>query len=400
MVVVVLVGFFLIYERVKLNALNVDMLKLTNNVVTLGVDELYGRLDRSFDSALTKRASGLAESYQAIENVSPSRRRLMGLALLVAGLSEEAAGVFDAAQKASPADESLALQRAEAHARAGHDERALAIWREFDAHEYFLQTANTLPGLTIEDREHYFSLALLIQPADPAVYRDWMRMANDEEDWVTITRLWSAAKDYGIRDNDVFFLAARALERLGQVDDAQALLLEAITLEGVKSDTMLALTRLYWENGDQEAGDRLVAQVKEQFPDEGHPYFFHANFLFRHGRYAESLPVFREALAHGYENALIWERIGIAHYRTNQYEAAREALQRASQLQLAEAARGRPVGAGREIQLLLYRGATLWELQQVAEASSYACEALRRSGFPQQLPPLPPELVGLCTNQP
>jgi tetratricopeptide (TPR) repeat protein len=226
-----------------------------------------------------------------------------------------------------------------------------------------------------------------------------MQMANSQEDWATITALWSSAEEHGIRDNDVFFYAARALERLGRVGEAEALLLEAIALEDVKADTMLALARLYWENGDQEAGDALAERVKQQFPGEGHPYFFHANFLFRHGRYVESLPLFEEALAHGYENALVWERIGIARYRANEFDAADIALQRASELQASEAARGRPVGHTRAIQLLLYQGATLWELQQISEASLYACEAVRRSGYPQQLPPLPPELVNLCTEQ-
>lgn len=395
-ILLILMGSLLLRNILKRNLLNVQLLQLVTVHEMLADHPLYGNFGLTTSPFLVSTAEQLASSYDAADNDSFSALRSKGLALLIAGLNREAAQILDEAHSARPADYSVALQRAEAHARAGNKRLAREIWREFRVHDSFMRAASTTADLDDEEREHYYRLAIAIAPEEPEAYRRWMRAAYDHEDWITISEIWSIAEANGLRDDNVYFFAAHAYQKLGQVGVARALLLEALALPDVQVDTMLSLVRLYWDTGEQEAADELLAQIKQRFPDLGYPYFVHGNHLLRHGQYQTALPLLEEAVTHGYENALVWERLAIAQYHVQQYEAAAFAIQNALDLHAEQEEQENPEAQVREVRLLAYMGATLWNLGRTIEAESYACQAVQRAGFPEELPPLPNELINLC----
>jgi cytochrome c-type biogenesis protein CcmH/NrfG len=96
---------------------------------------------------------------------------------------------------------------------------------------------------------------------------------------------------------DAYLGAAECYQRAGQIDKAEAVLVQATTAHPESAALQLLLGRILWHSGKYPPASAALTKAQELDPSDPEPLFYLGNIAVGEGRVAECLKLLERYLA-------------------------------------------------------------------------------------------------------
>ena len=259
-----------------------------------------------------------------------------------AGKHDEAARQARRALELAPADAEIHLNLGIALWSAGEEERAMEHYRSVLAVEPGHADANHNLGLGLLRRgetEAAIEHCRRAVTTDPSHRKAWGSLGDALSRagrWDDAIAAYDEAVELGTRDAQIHNGLGKALCKIGRLEEGLAAFRSALELDPdsvhVRSNFGRALCRF----GDVEAGAAQFRRALELDPESADAHYDLAQIAWGEGQTDEGLTHAREAVRLRPEHAGSRALLGTLHLERERYDEARDELERALALQVAE----------------------------------------------------------------